>query len=340
MANITIVGTTVWGATLGMVLAQRGHTVTLWARTEAEARTINADGELKSRLPGIALPAGLRASGSLPQAFGAAELAVFAVPSQRMRENARTVALHLPASALVLSAAKGLEVGSTLRMSQVLQQELGPGTEERCCVLSGPNISRDILQGSPAATVIAAADIDLADRVRDMMMTPRFRVYSSSDVAGVELGGTLKNIVAMGAGLNDGWGYGANTKAAYMTRGLAEMTRLGVAAGAHPMTFLGLAGLGDLVATCTSPFSRNRRLGEAIARGLPLDQALATLGGVAEGPTTTIAARSLAASLGVEMPVTEVTYRVLYEGLDPRRAITELMLREPKHELEGLASEF
>lgn len=339
MANVGVVGTTAWGTTLGLLLAQRGHAVTLWARTEAEARAITTDGELRSRLPGIPFPAGLRATASLAEAFGQADLAVFATPSQRVRENARLVAAHLPPATLVLSAAKGLEVGSALRMSQVLAQELGPGTAERCCVLSGPNISREILQGSPAATVVAAASLDLADRVRDMMMTPRFRVYSSSDVAGVELGGTLKNIVAMGAGLNDGWGYGANTKAAYMTRGLAEMTRLGVAAGAHPMTFLGLAGLGDLVATCTSPFSRNRRLGEAIARGLPLDQALATLGGVAEGPTTTIAARALAATLGVEMPATEVTYRVLYEGLDPHRAITELMLREPKHELEGLASE-
>lgn len=330
-------GTTAWGGTLAVLLAGRGHRVDLWARTEAEARAINAAGELHSRLPGVPFPAGLRAVADPSEALDGAELVVFAVPSQRMRENARMLARYLPATATVVSAAKGLEVGTALRMSQVLAQELGPGSAERCCVLSGPNISREIAQGLPAATVVAAASIEVADRVRDMIITPRFRVYSSNDVTGVELGGTLKNIVAMGAGLNDGWNYGANTKAAFMTRGLAEMTRLGVAAGADPMTFLGLAGLGDLVATCTSPHSRNRRLGEAIARGLGLDAALATLGGVAEGPTTTVAARTLAAQLGVEMPITEVTYRVLYQGLDPRRAIAELMAREPKHELEGLA---
>jgi len=340
LAKVAVVGATAWGTTLGILLAQKGLAVTLWARTQQEAQALTAAGENSLRLPGFPFPAGMRVTADMAGALDSAELVLFAVPSQRMRENARVAAPHLEPASVVVSAAKGIEVGSCLRMSEVLAQELGTGVAERCCVLSGPNLSREIAQGMPAATVVAAADVATADHVRDLMMTPRFRVYSSSDVVGVELGGTLKNIVAMGAGLNDGWGYGANTKAAYMTRGLAEMTRLGAAAGANPMTFLGLAGLGDLVATCTSPFSRNRRLGEAIARGLSLEQALATLGGVAEGPTTTIAARELAARLGVEMPVTDVTYRVLYEGLDPRRAITELMLREPKHELEGLDGPF
>lgn len=339
MSNVAVVGTTSWGTTLAILLAQKGLSVSLWARTEDEANELTTAREHRHRLPGIPFPAQLQVTASPPDALRDAELVLFAVPSQTMRRNAQCVAPHLSAASLVVSATKGLEVGSSLRMSEVLASELHRPAGDGVCVLSGPNISREIVQGLPAATVVAAADLTMADRVRDLMMTPRFRVYSTTDIAGVELGGTLKNIVAMGAGMNDGWGYGANSKAAYMTRGLAEMTRLGVAAGAHPMTFQGLAGLGDLVATCTSPYSRNRRLGEAMARGLTLEQALATLGGVAEGPTTTLAARALAQRLGVEMPITEVSYRVLYQGLNPRAAIGALMEREAKHELEGLDRE-
>lgn len=338
MSSVAVVGTTAWGTTLALLLAQKGMPVRLWARTADEAHDLNVAGEHRRRVPGIPFPAQLRVTADLDEALSGAELVIFAVPSQQMRANVRLAAPHLPRTALVLSAAKGLEVGSCRRMTEVLAEELNDDGD-RVCVLSGPNIQREIAQGMPAATVVAAPRLDVADQVRDLMVTPRFRVYSSNDVVGVELGGTLKNIVAMGAGLNDGWGYGANTKAAYMTRGLAEMTRLGVTAGASPMTFLGLAGLGDLVATCTSPHSRNRRLGEALTRGLTLQQALDTLGGVAEGPSTTIAARELGKRLGVEMPITEVSYRVLYQGLDPRIAITELMLREPKHEWEGLGDE-
>ncbi|MEK7215382.1 MAG: NAD(P)H-dependent glycerol-3-phosphate dehydrogenase, partial [Chloroflexota bacterium] len=180
-------------------------------------------------------------------------------------------------------------------------------------------------------------DRSVAAAARDLVMTPLFRVYSSYDMVGVELGGALKNIIALGAGLNDGWEYGANSKAAFMTRGLAEITRLGVAAGANPLTFLGLAGLGDLVATCTSPLSRNRIVGEALARGRPLAEVLASLNGTAEGITTTPAARELGRRLGVEMPIVEEAYKVLYEGMEPRRAIMELMTREPRFELDGIS---
>ncbi len=335
MANVAVIGATSWGATLAILLARKGLSVALLARTMDEARQLNLAREHRKRLPGIPFPETLEVAWQPGAAFDGAHLIIFAVPSQTMRQNAQVVAAAIPATTTVMSAAKGLELGTCLRMSEVLAQELGDAN--RCCVLSGPNISREIMQDMPAATVVAATDPDIANSVRDVMLTPRFRVYSSNDVVGVELGGTLKNIIAMGAGLNDGWGYGANTKATYMTRGLAEMTRLGVAAGANPMTFLGLAGLGDMVATCTSPFSRNRRLGEALAHGHTLDEALAMLGGIAEGPSTTIAARELAHRLGVEMPITEMTYRVLRGDIDPHQALNELMLREPKHELEGLA---
>lgn len=331
-----MIGTTSWGTTLAVILAQKGLQVALWARQEEEARDLEAARENRLRLPGTLFPSSLAVTAALDRACENADLVIFAVPSQRMRENVRHVSPFLSADSLVMSAAKGLELGTTLRMSQVIQEELQPTYKGSCCVLSGPNLSREIAQGLPSATVVAAEDPQVAEKVQGLVMTSRFRVYSSRDVIGVELGGTLKNIIALGAGMNDGWGYGANAKAAFMTRGLSEITRLGAAAGANPLTFLGLAGLGDLVATCTSPLSRNRRLGEELAKGKTLEELLPTLGGTAEGPATTIAARELAMRLSVEMPITEQTYRVLYQGLDPRQAIVDLMSREPKYELEGL----
>ena len=333
--KVTVIGTTSWGTTLAVLLALKGLGAWLWARTEEEARALETGREQRARLPGVPFPAGLRVTASMEEALDGSSLAILAVPSQRLRENARQVACHLDSRTIVMSATKGLELDTCFRMSQVLAQEL-PESAARCCVLSGPNISREIAAGMPAATVIASEDPAVADEARDLVRTPRFRVYSSRDVTGVELGGTLKNIIALGAGMNDGWGYGANSKAAFMTRGLTEITRLGIAAGAEPLTFLGLAGLGDLVATCTSVHSRNRRAGEQLARGGTLQEVRRELGGVAEGLTTTTAARELARRLGVEMPITEMTYRVLEEGLDPRTAIVELMAREPKFELEGL----
>lgn len=336
--KVAVIGTTSWGTTLAVILAQKGLAVALWARTEEEAQALSSARENKQRLPGIPFPPLLQVTADLPAALEGAQLALLAVPSQHMRANIRLAAQYIRMGCIIMSAAKGLELGSLLRMSQVIREELPEELHSACCVLSGPNISREIVQGLPAATVVAADDPDVAAAARNLVITPRFRVYSSLDMIGVELGGTLKNIVALGAGMNDGWGYGANTKAAFMTRGLTEITRLGVVAGANPLTFLGLAGLGDLVATCASPYSRNRRVGEELAKGRPLSEILASLGGTAEGITTTLAARELAQRLSVEMPITEQTYRVLYQGLDPRQAILELMTREPKYELEGLGA--
>ncbi len=334
--KVAVIGTTIWGTTLAVVIARKGLPVALWARTAEEAVEMNAAGANEKRLSGIPFPPSLSVSADLAAVLDGAEVAIVAVPSQTVRANIRIMAPYLQESTIVVSAAKGLELGSRLRMSQVMREELPEQMHDRCAVLSGPNISLEIAQGLPAATVIAAENLEVAAAAQNLVMTPRFRVYTSQDVVGVELGGTLKNIVAMGAGLNDGLGYGANTKAVSMTRGLAEITRLGVAAGANPFTFLGLAGLGDLVVTCTSPHSRNRRVGEELTKGRPLQEILATLVGTAEGITTTVAANELSKEMGVEMPITEATYRVLYEGLDPRQAIVELMAREPKNELEGL----
>lgn len=337
MPKAAVIGTTSWGTTLAVVLAQKGLQAVLWARSEEEARELGVRRENCARLPGVAFPPLLDVTNSLEEALDGADLAIFAVPSQTVRENARLVAPYVRPGSIVASAAKGLELGSCLRMSEVLLQEL-PEAAGRFCVLSGPNISREIAAGMPSATVIASNHPAVADEARELVRTPRLRVYSSHDVVGVELGGTLKNIIALGAGLNDGWGYGANSKAAFMTRGLAEITRLGIAAGADPLTFLGLAGLGDLVATCTSVHSRNRRAGEELARGRTVEEVQRDLGGIAEGITTTTAARDLAHKVGVEMPITEMTYRVLHEGLDARQAIFELMAREPKYELEGFGA--
>jgi glycerol-3-phosphate dehydrogenase (NAD(P)+) len=235
----------------------------------------------------------------------------------------------LAPQAIVLSAVKGLEKETGQRMSQVLEEELPENLRQRIVVLSGPNLSREIAQEMPSTTVVASADEELARWVQGVVNTPALRVYTGSDVLGVELGGALKNIIAIGAGVSDGLGYGANVKAAFITRGLAEITRLGVAAGASPLTFAGIAGLGDLVATCFSHLSRNRHVGEQLGKGQPLEQVLAAMPYVAEGVDTTPAALLLAGRYGVEMPIAQLTYAVLFEGMGPRQAAAELMSRAP-----------
>lgn len=335
MPEVTVVGTTSWGTTLAIIMAQKRLPVTLWCRSEEEARALNAARENRTRLPGIPFPQTLTVTSDLPEAMAGSRLVLLAVPSQRMRENARSIAPYI-GDRLFMSASKGMELGTALRMSQVLIDEFGQEHAQQACVLSGPNLAREVAQGLPSATVVAADTLAVAETARVLVMTRRFRVYCSDDVVGVEFGGALKNIIALGAGMSDGWGYGANAKAAFMTRGLTEITRLAVASGGNPLTFLGLAGIGDLVATCTSPLSRNRRVGEELAHGRSLEDIKATLGGVAEGITTTVAALDMARTSGVEMPITEQTYEVLYNRRDARIAITQLMAREPKYELHGL----
>lgn len=273
----------------------------------------------------------------LAAALSGVDLAVLAVPSASFRENLRRVLAHLESQTVLLSAVKGLEAESGLRMSQVVRQESGNTPRRATCVLSGPNLSREIARGLPAATIVACEDLSTAEEVRDALMSPSMRVYTNEDVTGVELAGALKNIIAIGAGMCDGFAYGDNAKAGFVTRGLAEITRLGVAAGANALTFIGLAGAGDLIATCYSVLSRNHKVGMELAKGRSLDEVIASLGGqVAEGVATTRAARALAARLGVEMPITEKMYAVLFDGLDPRQGVADLMGRAPKHELHGV----
>jgi len=335
MPKIAIIGTTTWGMTLGVVLAHKGLQVRLWARTEQEATKLRNDGPNPALLPGITFPPRLSITSSLSEALADVKAVILAVPSQTVRQNAGLINKHLNESTIVVSAAKGLEVGSGKRMTQVIAEEIDPDFQLNVCVLSGPNLSREILGGLPAATVVAAEN-DAASRVAQRLLTtPNFCVYLNSDVIGVELGGALKNIVALAAGVADGLGYGDNAKAALITRGLAEMTALGVALGANPLTFAGLAGLGDRTATCASPLSRNHYVGVELTNGRQLEEITSSMDGVAEGVSTTMATWNLAQQFGVEMPITEKMYQVLYQDMEPRQAAVDLMGAQVKHELAG-----
>jgi len=322
-----VIGSTAWGTTLAVLLARNGLDVTILTRTPAEAADLDAAREHRRRLPGVAFPATLHASAD-PVALEAAALVVVGTPAQTVAGNLHVLAQHVPASAVVLSASKGIEIATGRRMSEVIATEL-PGRP--IAVLSGPNLSREVANGLPGATVIASAEASLDD-LSAAFHTPAFRVYTSEDVVGVELGGALKNIFAIAGGMVDALGYGDNAKAAMLTRGLAEMTRLGVAAGADPLTFLGLAGIGDLIATAYSGLSRNRRLGELLGRGLPLGEALAEIGETAEGAATTPAALGLAARHGVQLPITQGLHAIMYEGQATEDAVQALLQRDPKPE--------
>ena len=336
MARVTVVGTTSWGTTLAILMANNGSDVALWARTEEEASALREERENPRLPPGSTFPPSLSVTSSLEDAAPGADMVVVSVPSRTLRENMRAVRPHLADGAIVLSATKGLEIESARRMSEVMAEELPEQLHDRIAVLSGPNLAREIVRGMPASTVIASRSEDIALRAQDLFMSPVFRVYTNADVVGVELGGALKNIIALGAGICDGLGYGDNGKAAFITRGLVEMTRLAVAAGANPLTLAGLAGLGDLVATCSSPLSRNRHVGEQLAAGLRLDEVLTSMQNVAEGVDTTRAALTLASRLGVDMPLTQAISGVLFRGVEPRSAVAELMGRAPRSEWAGL----
>ena len=332
--KVGIIGTTSWGTTLGILLAGSSNEVKLLARSPEEARQLNTEKENAKYLPGYPFPKSMRATSSPEEALKGAGLTILAVPSRSLRENARGVCHFIEPSSAIVSAVKGLEAETAKRMSQVLIEELPPPLQSRICVLSGPNLSREVIAGLPSGTVVAASDETLAAEVQEIVSTTTFRVYTNADVIGVELGGALKNIVAIGAGMIDGLGLGSNAKASFITRGLAEITRLGIAAGAAPQTFAGLACLGDLIATCNSPLSRNHYLGEQLAKGRSLREILESMVNVAEGVDTTRAAMKLSRDFQVEMPITELTHNVLFEGMPVPKAVQELLARAPRSERE------
>jgi glycerol-3-phosphate dehydrogenase (NAD(P)+) len=329
VTRVAVAGTTSWGTTLAVLAARGGAEVSLLARNVAEADTLNATRENARHRPGLKLPANVTATID-PEALATAEVVVLAVPSASLRTNLTRIAPAIAPEASVLSATKGVEPDSCLRMSEVIESF---GIEsERVLVLSGPNFAGEIAAGLPAATVVAGRDTDRARQAQALLNGPTFRVYTSDDPVGVELSGALKNVVAIACGLSDGLGYGENAKAALITRGLAEITRLGVAAGAQPLTFLGLAGLGDLVLTCEGNTSRNRRLGLALAQEMSLDEALESIEGVVEGVVTARAVPQLARRIGVQMPICESLYAVLFEGKTAVAAGRELMARAARAE--------
>lgn len=329
MARVTVVGATAWGLTLAHLFARAGNHVCLLTRDPTEALTVRLHRTAPERIASIRLPDSVDVTPDPVAGFADAWVAVFVVPSQTLRRNAGRVAEAFPPGCIAVSAAKGVEQGSGQRMSQVLAETLTPGTP--VCALSGPNLAEEIARGLPAATVVAGDDA-ATRTVQAALNSAQFRVYTSTDVVGVELGGALKNIIALAAGINDGLGYGDNAKASLITRGLAEIARLGAVMGAQPLTFSGLSGLGDVIATCASPLSRNRHVGEELGRGRALSDILADLHHVAEGVATTFAAHALAADLGVEMPIVAGMAAILRGDLSPADGARRLMERSPRAE--------
>jgi glycerol-3-phosphate dehydrogenase (NAD(P)+) len=330
-ARVAIVGAGAWGTTLS-VLVGRQEPVILLAHSAESAARIGRERRNETRLPGVELPNAVEVTADPTRIRAAAQLVVVAVPSQHVREMVGQVASSIPPEADVLSVVKGLERDTLMRMTEVIADtaEL-PLT--RIGALSGPNLASEIARGLPASAVVAAEDPELADRVVDRLGRREFRLYVNSDVLGVELAGALKNILAIAAGAADGLGFGDNGKAGLMTRGLAEMTRLGIAAGANPLTFAGLAGLGDVIATCGSRLSRNHRLGEELAKGRKWAEIEASLPGVAEGAYTVDAALALARRHDVEMPIAQEVHNALFEGKSVQRCLVDLLSRESKDEL-------
>lgn len=330
LGPVAVIGTTTWGTTLAIVLARRGIEVRLLARTFEEASVLEQARE-NPRLKGHSFPPSMTVTDDWQAGLDGATAAVLGVPSRSVRENVIRARPHLEQGALVICATKGIELGSSKRMSELLMEELPAGT--RVAALSGPNLAHEVVRGLPTSTVVAAATEEIAREAQGLFNSTSLRVYTNTDLIGVELGGALKNVIAIGAGIIDGMGLGDNAKAAFLTRGLAEITRLGVAAGAQPMTFMGNAGLGDLMVSAFSGLARNHQVGIALANGMALDAAIESLGGqVAEGVMTSRAALELANGYGIEMPITELTCRVLFDGLSPKDALAALMVRNPTQE--------
>jgi len=328
MPNVAVYGAGSWGTALAIVLANAGHQVALIGRHADQMELMSKHRENARYLPGVVLPSGVLPTTDLSHLN--ADLVVLSVPSHSVREAARLVKDYLKPGCIVVNTAKGMEEGSHLRLSEVLTAEL---PQHRIAVLSGPSHAEEVGRNMPT-TVVVASDVVTAKEVQDLFMTPEFRVYTNPDIIGVELGGALKNVIALCTGVAEGLGFGDNTKAALMTRGLAEIARLGVALGGHSLTFAGLSGVGDLIVTCTSPHSRNRRAGIALGKGTPLDQVLKDVGMVVEGVRATRIAYQLGLEKHISMPITEQAYRVLFEGADPKAAVADLMLRGKRHELE------
>lgn len=331
--EISVLGAGSWGTALAYLLGSKGHRVSLWARSGLLVEKMRVSRENEVYLPGVVLPECVAITHSLPESLKGVSLVALAPPCVGVRALVAEASAHLDDEALLISATKGLAEDTAQRPSEIIIAGLGEKARPRIAVLSGPNLAREIVRGIPSTTVVASECQATAEKFQEVFATPAFRVYTNEDLAGVELAGALKNIIAIGAGVSDGLGFGDNTKAALVTRGLVEITRLGVALGARAETFTGLAGMGDLFATCASNHSRNRRLGFRLAQGETLEQISTSTPMIAEGVPTTAAAIGFASEHQIEMPITREIYNMLYEGKNPRQAVSDLMNRASKPEL-------
>jgi len=332
--RVAVLGAGSWGTALAITLSNNGHRVKLWARDRESAHRLNAERENVKYLKGCRIPESVEATSDLREALEGAATVVISVPSHAVREVVRESSRYITRDSVVVNTAKGFELETLKRLSEVIQEELPHQMVENIAVLSGPSHAEEVGLGMPTTVVAAAKKRTVAEYVQDIFMSRRFRVYTNPDVVGVELGGALKNVIALATGISDGLGFGDNTRAALMTRGIAEIGRLGVRMGANTMTFAGLAGIGDLIVTCTSMHSRNRRAGIQLGQGKKLEDILKDMGMVVEGVKTTKAAYQLALMHRVEMPITEQVYRVLFEGQEPAKGVNKLMGRVRTKEVE------
>jgi|CZKU01.1.fsa_nt_gi glycerol-3-phosphate dehydrogenase (NAD(P)+) len=331
--KVAVLGAGAWGTALALLLAEKGGEVLLWTRRRELCDAINAAHENVRYLPGARLPENVRSTDSIASALDGAQMIVFVVPSHATREVAREAAPFIHGEVPIVSATKGIENDSLMFMDEVLAEEL-PGARSQFAFLSGPSFAKELAHRLPTAIVIAARDAAIGSSVMRRFHTPYLRTYASDDVVGVECGGALKNVIAIAAGAVDGMGFGHNTRAALITRGLSEVAKLAMARGGSALTLSGLAGMGDLVLTCTGELSRNRTVGHELGRGKTLDEVLAALGHVAEGVKTAKSAHELAKKLGVSMPITSEVYAVLYEQKPVQQAVKDLMARELGYEFD------
>lgn len=333
--SVTILGAGSWGTALGIVLADNGHAVKIWGHELEHVNEINREQANIRYLPDVKLPSAIKAYYDLEEALSGSEVIVFAVPTKAIREVARKVKAIVQDKVTIVHVSKGIEPDSLLRISEMIEEEILDIAKD-IIVLSGPSHAEEVSRRIPTTVTVASKNMEAAVRIQDLFMNQNFRVYTNQDLVGVEIGGALKNIIALAAGITDGLGYGDNAKAALMTRGLAEITRLGVKMGANPLTFLGLTGIGDLIVTCTSVHSRNWRAGNMLGKGKNLEEVLESMGMVVEGVRTTKAAYQLSEKYQVKMPITTALYDVLFNDKDIKTEVDDLMTRSKKHEMEDL----
>lgn len=336
MAKICVLGAGSWGTALAALLAKNDNEVVLWGRVEDGVELIAQQRQNEKYLPGIIIPEAVTPVTDMAMAIEGAEWVVLSIPSQALRSVLEVAQRYLVPQQIIVNTAKGLEISSGMRMSQVTEAVLGEAVRDRYAVLSGPSHAEEVAREIPTAVTVAACRQAVAAQVQDLFMSSNFRVYTNPDVAGVELGGSLKNIIALATGVAYGLGYGDNTMAALLTRGLTEIIRMGAALGGNPRTFSGLSGIGDLVVTCGSRHSRNRRAGELIGQGLSLEKALQKVGMAVEGVPTCRIVHKIAEAKHVDMPITRACYQVLFENRHPREAVGSLMHRQKKHETEEI----